>query len=388
MDGNLVHAIAGTILYQVARLKSVGAGGGIISMTLTYPLITIGTRLQVQKSPTPSSGNTSNSSTSEIKPLSKKQYAGFWDAVDKIYRFEGIQGFYVGIHSALFGIALTQGVYYYFYEWVKAAIDRRRARLNLSGGQTVLESLASGALAGCMTVLITNPVWVVNTRMTTGKGSKSIDDEDSPNTSPKNSSDNIATATAPTKKSMMKHSKSSWALAYDIVKEDGIGALWQGVMPALILVSNPSIQYMVFEQLKQRLETFRKNQGSSSSAAAAALTQLDFFVLGAISKLVATFMTYPYIVIKSRMQLKQSSTSATSTSTSSTGPYATTVQSFRTILRQEGPVGLYKGVESKLLQSVLTAAILFWAKEKLVDVTQHSLVLVLAWVGTLKQKRI
>lgn len=35
-----------------------------------------------------------------------------------------------------------------------------------------------------------------------------------------------------------------------MIKEEGIFSLWKGVIPALILVSNPMIQYTVFEKLK------------------------------------------------------------------------------------------------------------------------------------------
>jgi solute carrier family 25 (peroxisomal adenine nucleotide transporter), member 17 len=68
-----------------------------------------------------------------------------------------------------------------------------------------------------------------------------------------------------------------------ITNEDGIKAFWQGVIPALILVINPIIQYTIFEQLKSRLERMRK------------LGNLDFFLLGAISKIIATGSTYPYM---------------------------------------------------------------------------------------------
>lgn len=59
----------------------VGAGGGIIAMALTYPLITIGTRLQVQK-------------TTARKTSSKRIYTSTLDAVRKIYKYEGFRGFY------------------------------------------------------------------------------------------------------------------------------------------------------------------------------------------------------------------------------------------------------------------------------------------------------
>jgi adenine nucleotide transporter 17 len=68
-----------------------------------------------------------------------------------------------------------------------------------------------------------------------------------------------------------------------IINEDGLKGFWQGVIPALILVINPIIQYTVYEQIKARVEKFKK------------LGNLDFFLLGAISKLIATGSTYPYM---------------------------------------------------------------------------------------------
>jgi adenine nucleotide transporter 17 len=48
------------------------------------------------------------------------------------------------------------------------------------------------------------------------------------------------------------------------------------------------------------------------------------------------------------------------------------------ILAKEGLKGLYAGVESKLVQSVLTAAILFYAKDRLVHITDRWLASLLA----------
>jgi solute carrier family 25 (peroxisomal adenine nucleotide transporter), member 17 len=94
-------------------------------MALTYPLITVSTRHQVQKS---SSG--------------KQAYKGQLDAFKKIIAEEGVTGLYSGLNSALFGIAITNGVYYYWYELVKASL------LNGKSVVSTAESMASGAIAG------------------------------------------------------------------------------------------------------------------------------------------------------------------------------------------------------------------------------------------------
>jgi solute carrier family 25 (peroxisomal adenine nucleotide transporter), member 17 len=57
------------------------------------------------------------------------------------------------------------------------------------------------------------------------------------------------------------------------------------------------LQYTVFEQLKNKLMARRtaKLRAAGLAATAATITDLDFFFLGAISKLIATSITYPYV---------------------------------------------------------------------------------------------
>ncbi|KAG0203487.1 hypothetical protein BGX28_004240 [Mortierella sp. GBA30] len=297
MSDSTVHAIA-------------GAGGGIISMALTYPLITISSRLQVQKDKT-----------------SKEAYKSGLDAVKKIIAKEGISGLYSGLDSALFGISLTNYCYYYFYEFTKSVINKAQ--------MSTIESMSAGAVAGAATVFITNPIWVINTRIATRNAS-------APNSRPLGT---IETAT-------------------EMIKENGFKSFWQGIMPALILVANPIIQYTVFEKIKNRIAKTRT------------LTGFDFFLLGAISKLAATSITYPYIVVKSRMQLKQSDDAKER--------YSSVMDGFRKIIKYEGVAGLYKGISSKIVQSILTASFLFMAQASLVEYVARLLTV----LGMRAQKRI
>jgi solute carrier family 25 (peroxisomal adenine nucleotide transporter), member 17 len=65
-----------------------------------------------------------------------------------------------------------------------------------------------------------------------------------------------------------------------ILRTGGIGEFWRGVGPALVLVINPVLQYTVFEQLKNALVRRRKLRGLLAT-----LTDIDFLILGALSKL-------------------------------------------------------------------------------------------------------
>lgn len=107
----------------------------------------------------------------------------------------------------------------------------------------------------------------------------------------------------------------------------------------------------------------------------------DAFYLGAIGKLLATSITYPYITIKSRMHVAGRE-----------APQDSIMGSLKKIVREEGWAGLYKGmlavhvylhfwrntkiarlltvvyrtgIGPKITQSVITAAFLFAFKDAL-----------------------
>ncbi|KAM0713497.1 hypothetical protein Q7P37_010459 [Cladosporium fusiforme] len=298
---NVAHALA-------------GAGGGLLSMALTsvqpsgYPLITLSTRAQVE---------------------SKKGDTNVINAVRKIVAREGFGGLFAGLESALFGITVTNFVYYYWYEFTRAYFTRTMNRSRLS----TLESMAAGAIAGSATVLITNPIWVVNTRMTARK-------------------EETAEPLLPTKEGEVpapvekKRAPNTISTFLKIIREDGPSRLFAGVLPALVLVINPILQYTIFEQLKQALEKRRK------------VTARDSFLLGALGKLAATSITYPYITVKSRAHVATGE-----------GSKEGMTASLKRIVREEGVAGLYGGIAPKVTQSVLTAAFLFAFKDILYDAT-------------------
>ncbi|GLB33782.1 putative mitochondrial carrier (TC 2.A.29) family protein [Lyophyllum shimeji] len=298
-----------------------GAAGGIVAMTATYPLIFISTRAAVE---------------------TKSDDKSFCQAVVDIIKHEGILGLYSGLSSSLLGIAVTNGVYYYFYERSRASILKSR-----SGGKglTMLESILAGIIAGSATTIISNPIWVVQTSQAVRTMNQASPD---------------AQGEVTVKKlgfvQTVKH----------ILAKDGIQAFWRGIGPALVLVINPVLQYTVFEQLKNLLIASRTHKLRAAGAAATAVAVLsdwDFFLLGALSKLVATGTTYPYIVIKSRLQAGQASALR----------YKSSLDGMLAILKEEGIGGLYKGAGSKLVQSVLTAAILFAGQRRIYELTKEAI---------------
>jgi adenine nucleotide transporter 17 len=80
----------------------------------------------------------------------------------KIIKEEGLTGLYDGLSSSLVGIAVTNFIYYGTFEGSRSAYLKSKNKLTLS----TLESMAVSAVAGAATTLLSNPIWVVNTRQT------------------------------------------------------------------------------------------------------------------------------------------------------------------------------------------------------------------------------
>lgn len=234
---------------------------------------------------------------------SKRADTAFLKAVRNIVDREGLAGLYAGLDSALFGISVTNFVYYYWYEWTRAFFEAAAEKAGRASKKlTTVESMVAGAIAGSATVIITNPIWVVNTRMTTRKH-EAEDGATLPG---------AAKPKAPT----------TFATLMALIKHEGPLALFSGVIPALVLVINPILQYTLFEQLKNYVEKKRR------------VTPTIAFFLGALGKLFATSITYPYITVKSQAHVAVRDGEGKKEGMSA---------AIKRIVKDEGYAGLYKG---------------------------------------------
>ena len=245
-------------------------------------------------------------------------YHGTLDAIRKILKEDGPSGLYTGLFGGLVGVAFTNFAYFYWYAKVRDAYQKRNPQIG-----TAME-LALGAIAGALAQIFTLPISVVNTRQQTSKKGDR---------------------------------KSLFGTARDVVKEDGISGLWRGLRPSLVLTINPSITYGLFERIKEAVypNVDRLSPGQS-------------FCVGAISKTIATIVTYPYIMAKVRMQHKyQPPREPISTLDDENQKIIKTsdgaIQILNKIYKKNGVLGLYKGINQQITKAVLTQAILFYFKE-------------------------
>jgi hypothetical protein len=134
--------------------------------------------------------------------------------------------------------------------------------------------------------------------------------------------------------------------------EQGFGDLWKGLAPALLLCTNPSINYTIFDVAKTRLMKIRKHSDSS-------LSMSEAFLLGLFAKFVATIATYPLIRAKIIMMV-----------TSEKSLIATLCRTYR----EEGVRGLFKGCDWQLLHTVLKSALMMMVREKITHRTHRLIV--------------
>lgn len=289
---SLVHAVS-------------GAAGSVTAMTVFFPLDSARLRLQVDE-------NRKAKSTPAI--------------LAEIVKEEGLLAPYRGWFPVICSLCCSNFVYFYCFHSLKASWLRGKQ-------SSPSVDLLIGIAAGVVNVLVTTPLWVVNTRLKL-QGSKFRNADIHP---------------------------TNYSGIFDaftqIIRDEGVGALWNGTLPSLLLVLNPAIQFMIYEGLKRQLRKGVPRELSSS----------EVFIIGAVAKAVATTVTYPLQTIQSILRFGQFSES---------NEKSKLLSSLRTIklllgnrARKFGILGLFKGLEAKLLQTVLTAALMFLLYEKIASCT-------------------
>lgn len=292
-----------------------GAAGAVFANTLVFPLDVIKTRLQVQNKVLNKAINPS------------QQYSSAVDAFLKILKSEGITGLYAGIASGLSGTVMSAFAYFYFY----SSLRTRYIAARIKPGQEISTAmeLLLGAGAGALSQLFTLPVAVVTTRQQTAS---------------------------------REEKKSFFNTLAEIFNAEGIPGLWKGLKASLVLCSNPAITYGMFERIKTLILKRKEKLGISDPK----LSNLEVFITGALSKTLATVVTYPYIMAKVRMQWrppKAASDQLTEHQRKSL-EYKSSLDVLRKVFDTEGVKGWYNGMHAQIVKAVLCQAILFVGKEE------------------------
>lgn len=145
--------------------------------------------------------------------------------------------------------------------------------------------------------------------------------------------------------------------AGQILKTEGIPGFYRGLVPALFGVSHGAFQFMAYEKLKSyrsrsRLASSSRSGGGSNSISRNAtrrdenkLGNMELLLISGLSKIFAGCITYPYQVLRTRLQLQAYDADAAASAT-----YRGVWDATRQIWTQEGISGFYKGLGPSLLR--------------------------------------
>nr|XP_042701086.1 mitochondrial folate transporter/carrier isoform X3 [Chrysemys picta bellii] len=203
----------------------------------------------------------------ELRP----KYNGILHCLTTVWKHEGLRGLYKGVTPNIWGAGASWGLYFFFYNAIKAYKEERKLE---SLGAT--EHLVSAAEAGVMTLCITNPIWVTKTRL---------------------------------------------VLQYD-AGIDSSKRQYKGMFDALIKI--------------YKLEGIR---GLYKTA-------LEYITMAALSKIFAVSATYPYQVVRARLQDQHNR-------------YSGMVDVIRRTWRKEGVHGFYKGIIPNVIRVTPACCITF-----------------------------
>lgn len=146
-----------------------------------------------------------------------------------------------------------------------------------------------------------------------------------------------------------------------ILKEEGWSALYRGIAPSLFLqVSHGAVQFMVYEELRKFVVEFKcKESNKNLGSDAKLLDSVDYAVLGASSKLAAILMTYPFQVIRARLQQRPNRDGIPR--------YMDSWHVVKETARFEGFRGFYKGITPSILKNLPVASITFVVYENVLN---------------------
>jgi len=245
-----------------------------------------------------------------------------WYSLREIQQQQGWKGLYRGLGPNIAGNASSWGLYFLFYNMLKKRASGGDITQPLSAGSYLLCS----AQASAVTAVLTNPFWLVRVRMFTTR------------------------ADCPTAYRGLWHGLST------IARTEGVLGLFRGTSLALVGVSTGAIQFVAYEKMKKWGFDQKKRQyqraGREWNTDADKLSNTAYTFMSITSKLVALALTYPYQVVRSRIQ-------------NDAVLFPNIPSTTKRTWKQEGVRGFYRGLGTNLVRVLPGTCITFVVYENL-----------------------
>jgi Mitochondrial carrier protein len=196
-----------------------------------------------------------------------------------VHKLEGWRALFKGLGPNLVGVVPARSINFFVVGNGKRII----AEYGNNGKEDAWVVLCAAALAGVVTSTVTNPIWLIKTRLQLDK--------------------NVVERSGG---QASRRYRNSWDCIRQVVKQEGVRGLYKGMSASYLGVTESTLQWVLYEEMKKSLERREKRIVTSGRER----TPWDEVVswtgsIGAAgsAKLVAALATYPHEVISSSLLL-------------------------------------------------------------------------------------
>ena len=234
---------------------------------------------------------------------------GIYQCIRYIVQNEGTKALFKGLGPNLVGVAPSRAIYFCAYSKSKIAFNA------ILTPDTPLVHVFSAFCAGFVACTLTNPIWFVKTRLQLDHRSDKI---------------------------------TAMECVQRIYRQSGILGFYKGIVASYVGISETVIHFVIYEAVKASLAAYRIPDDRKTLR-----DFLEFMAAGSFSKTIASSIAYPHEVVRTR--LREEGTK-----------YYGFFQTVRTVLAEEGPHGLYRGLGTHLIRQIPNTAIIMATYEAVV----------------------
>ncbi|XP_074070995.1 solute carrier family 25 member 36 isoform X1 [Macrotis lagotis] len=293
--------------------------GGTVGAILTCPLEVVKTRLQSSSVTLYISEVQLNTMTGASVNRVARVSPGPLHCLKMILEKEGSRSLFRGLGPNLIGVAPSRAIYFAAYSNCKEKMN------NVFDPDSTQVHMISAAMAGFTAITMTNPIWLIKTRLqldARNRGEKRM---------------------------------SAFECVRKVYQTDGLKGFYRGMSASYAGISETVIHFVIYESIKQKLLEHKtaSNMEDEEDSAKEPSDFVGMMLAAATSKTCATSIAYPHEVVRTR--LREEGTK-----------YRSFFQTLSLVVREEGYGSLYRGLTTHLVRQIPNTAIMMATYELVV----------------------
>lgn len=225
-----------------------------------------------------------------------------------IYREESLRALFRGLGPTLVGAIPARSINFFTYGNGKQIIANHFNH----GQENSWVHLSAAACAGVVTGTMTNPIWVVKTRLQLSQSSGE------------------------------RVMGGSLTVIKKILREEGVRGFYKGLSASYLGVTEGTIQWTLYERLKRLTADTQSKSGVQE--------WLGMLASAGTAKCVASLITYPHEVLRTRLRQPLVNGKV---------KYTGLLQTLRLVIAEEGTRSLYGGLSAHLMRVIPNAAVMY-----------------------------